>query len=358
MRNPMELTGRTIVVTGTGQGIGRAISELVLELGGNLVMVERNPETFAAVSAALAGERTLAIQGDVTDEAVCARIVDDAVARFGAVHGLVNNAGITRPAMIEKMTLPQWQAVIDVNLTACHLMQQAVGRHMIGRAKAGEATPGAIVNISSTAGKRGSIGQVNYSAAKAGLYGITMTAAREWARHGIRVNSVGFGTVETPMTGLRKWKVAARTAPIRPTSLNQTQVASSPGTSVVKAKARPSRGVQFTAQVSSASAGMVSAADPTSICKPTIISRLPPEVALRTLSVATASAATPSRHSITPVPSTPPDRRDPMMMAAPRKPAHNPATPSGRTFSRKTIQPSRATISGIVASKGMPLAVA
>jgi 3-oxoacyl-[acyl-carrier protein] reductase len=200
MRNPMELTGRTIVVTGTGQGIGRAISELVLELGGNLVMVERNPETLAAVSAALAGDRTLAIQGDVTDEVFCARVVDDAVARFGAVHGLVNNAGITRPAMIEKMTLPQWQAVIDVNLTACHLMQQAVGRHMIKRAKAGDATPGAIVNISSTAGKRGSIGQVNYSAAKAGLYGITMTAAREWARYGIRVNSVGFGTVETPMT--------------------------------------------------------------------------------------------------------------------------------------------------------------
>jgi len=200
MHNPMAMTGRTIVVTGTGQGIGRAISELVLDLGGNLVMVERNPETFAAVASALAGEHTLPLMGDVTDEVFCARIVEEAVQRFGAVHGLVNNAGITRPAMIEKMTLPQWQAVIDVNLTACHLMQQAVGRHMIARAKAGAQQPGAIVNISSTAGKRGSIGQVNYSAAKSGLYGITMTAALEWARYGIRVNSVGFGTVETPMT--------------------------------------------------------------------------------------------------------------------------------------------------------------
>ena len=69
MRNPMELTGRTVIVTGTGQGIGRAISELVLDLGGNLVMVERNPETFAQVSAALAADRPLAIHGDVTDEA-------------------------------------------------------------------------------------------------------------------------------------------------------------------------------------------------------------------------------------------------------------------------------------------------
>ena len=136
----------------------------------------------------------------MTDEVFCARVVDDAVAHFGAVHGLVNNAGITRPAMIEKMTVPQWQAVIDVNLTAVHLMQQAVGRHMISRARAGETSPGAIVNISSTAGKRGSIGQVNYAAAKAGVLGITMTGALEWARYGMRVNSVGFGTVETPMT--------------------------------------------------------------------------------------------------------------------------------------------------------------
>lgn len=200
MRNPMDLSGRTVVVTGAGQGIGKAISELVLDLGGNLVMVERNPETLRETAAALAGERTLAVQGDVSDEAFCARVVDDAAAKFGAVHGLVNNAGITRPAMIEKMTLPQWQAVIDVNLTGVHLMQQAVGRHMIARAKAGEQNPGAIVNISSTAGKRGSIGQVNYSAAKAGVFGITMTGAAEWARYGVRVNSVGFGTVETPMT--------------------------------------------------------------------------------------------------------------------------------------------------------------
>ena len=76
--------------------------------------------------------------------------------------------------MMEKMTLQQWSAVIEVNLTACYLMQQAVGRHMIARFKAGEKNPGAIVNISSTAGKRGSIGQVNYSAAKSGLFGVTM----------------------------------------------------------------------------------------------------------------------------------------------------------------------------------------
>ncbi len=200
MLNPMALTDRTIIVTGAGQGIGRAISQLVLDLGGNAVIVERNPDTLAESAKLFGAERCLAIQGDVSDEVFATSSVARAAERFGAVHGLVNNAGITRPAMIEKMSLLQWQEVINVNLTACHLMQQAVGRHMIARAKAGEKTPGAIVHISSTAGKRGSIGQVNYSAAKAALFGVTMTGAREWARHGIRVNSVGFGTVETPMT--------------------------------------------------------------------------------------------------------------------------------------------------------------
>jgi 3-oxoacyl-[acyl-carrier protein] reductase len=216
MQNPMDLTGRTIIVTGAGQGIGRAITELVLGLGGNAVMVERNPETLEKTAAELDHDRTLPVLGNVAEEGFGESCVAQAVARFGAVHGLVNNAGITRPAMFAKMTMQQWQAVIDVNLTGCYLMMQAVGRHMIDRAKEAMPQPvgttGAIVNISSTAGKRGSIGQVNYSAAKAGLFGMTMTGAREWARYGIRCNSVGFGTVVTPMTEvIRSEKFAAQT---------------------------------------------------------------------------------------------------------------------------------------------------
>ena len=216
MRNPMELTGRTVIVTGAGQGIGRAITELVLDLGGNAVLVERNPETLAATAATMDADRILAVQGNVAEEGFSKSCVAQAVSRFGAVHGLVNNAGITRPAMFAKMTMQQWQAVIDVNLTGCYLMMQAVGRHMIDRAKEAMPQPagttGGIVNISSTAGKRGSIGQVNYSAAKAGLFGMTMTGAREWARYGIRCNSVGFGTVVTPMTEtIRSEKFAEQT---------------------------------------------------------------------------------------------------------------------------------------------------
>ena len=216
MKNPMEMTGRTVIVTGAGQGVGKALSELFLDLGANVVLVERNPETLASTVAAMPQDRVLGVLGNVAEEGFGEDCVKQAVGKFGAVHGLVNTAGITRPAMFLKMTMQQWQAVIDVNLTGCYLMMQAVGRHMVDRAKSDMPQPagttGGIVNISSTAGKRGGIGQVNYSSAKAALFGMTMTGAKEWARYGIRVNSVGFGTVVTPMTEtIRSEKFAAGT---------------------------------------------------------------------------------------------------------------------------------------------------
>jgi 3-oxoacyl-[acyl-carrier protein] reductase len=196
----VSLAGRTIVVTGAGQGIGKAITELGLALGANVVAVDLNAETLQAALAPLPQDRVLAVVGSVVDPELATRAVADAVQRFGAVHGLVNNAGITRPAMIEKMTVKQWQDVIDVHLTGTFFWLQAVGRHMVERVKAGDKSGGAIVNISSDAGRKGSIGQVNYAAAKAGMLGITMTAAREWGKHNIRTNSICFGVVETPMT--------------------------------------------------------------------------------------------------------------------------------------------------------------
>lgn len=200
MQNLVTLEGRTIVVTGAGQGIGRAIAELVIELGGNVVALDLNPDTLQGAMAGLPAERVQQVVGSVTDAALAARAVDEAAGRFGGVHGLVNNAGITRPAMIEKMTPTQWQEVIDVHLTGTFYWLQAVGRHMVARARDGDRTGGAIVNISSDAGRKGSIGQINYAAAKAGMLGITMTAAREWGKYNIRTNSICFGVVETPMT--------------------------------------------------------------------------------------------------------------------------------------------------------------
>lgn len=199
-KNMVSLEGRTIVVTGAAQGIGKAITELAVELGSNVVAVDLNGTTLEAGLAVLPAERVMKVVGSVTNPELASKTIDDAISRFGAVDGLVNNAGIVRAAMIDKMSLHQWQEVINVHLTGAFLWLQAVGRHLVQRAKDGDQRGGAIVNISSDAGRKGSIGQINYAAAKAGLLGMTMTAAREWGKYNIRTNSICFGVVETPMT--------------------------------------------------------------------------------------------------------------------------------------------------------------
>ncbi len=196
----LSLQGKNIVVTGAAQGIGRALGELVLELGGTVTVVDLNAEGVQAFAAEHGNDRVLALAGSVADGGFAQSVVEQSVTRFGGVHGLVNNAGITRPAMIEKMTPEQWQQVVDVHLTGSFIFLQAVGRHMLARSRAGDKSGGSIVNISSDAGRRGTIGQINYGAAKAGVLGLTMCAAREWAKYNVRVNTVGFGVVETPMT--------------------------------------------------------------------------------------------------------------------------------------------------------------
>ncbi len=198
--NPMNLSGRNVMVTGAGQGIGLAIATLAHQLGANVTIVDSNGSALDALAATLGASRVAHYVGSVTDRSFVEDLVKDSAARFGGVHGLVNNAGITRTAMIDKMTADQWQQVIDVNLTGVFNCLQIVGLEMLGRARAGDTEPGAIVNISSDAGRKGTIGQINYGAAKAGVLGITMSAAREWGRYDIVVNSVCFGAVETPMT--------------------------------------------------------------------------------------------------------------------------------------------------------------
>lgn len=200
MHNPMTLEAKCVLVTGAGQGIGRAISEAILLLGGRVVAIDRNPDTLEDFRRDAASDRLTTIVGDVTDPKFVADAVESAHGITGRIDGLVNNAGITRPAMIHKMPMEAWNAVLGVNLTAPFLFLQAVGRKMLEQKKSGDGQPGAIVNISSDAGRRGTVGQINYGAAKAGLNGLTMSAAREWAAQGIRVNSVAFGVVETPMT--------------------------------------------------------------------------------------------------------------------------------------------------------------
>lgn len=194
-----SLTDRTYIVTGAAQGIGRAISLAIAGLGGRVAAVDVKEDEIAGL-AATSGGAIHAYCGDVSNPEFATHVVDDAAKSLGPIDGLVNNAGIVRAAMIEKMTMADWQRVIDINLTGCFNFMQAVGRAMIARRKAGDTFSGSIVNISSDAGRRGTVGQINYGAAKSGVLGLTMSGAREWSRWGIRVNSVCFGVVETPMT--------------------------------------------------------------------------------------------------------------------------------------------------------------
>jgi 3-oxoacyl-[acyl-carrier protein] reductase len=194
------LAGKCVIVTGASQGIGLAVSELVLALGGSLIAVARDRGRLEQLASRAPAERVLCVPGNVDDPSTATRVVASGIERFGAIDGLVNNAGIVRAALIEKMEHSAWQEVIDVNLSGCFYFLQAVGRHMVERAKAAGPVTGAIINVSSDAGRRGTIGQYNYGAAKSGVLGLTMCAAREWGRYGVRVNSVCFGVVETKMT--------------------------------------------------------------------------------------------------------------------------------------------------------------
>ncbi len=199
MDNPMSLESHVVLVTGAAQGIGRAVATRAAALGARVALVDINGDGVRDTAAALGSDHEVHV-GSVADPAFVQSTVDSVVERHGAINGLFNNAGIIRTAMINKMSIADWQAVIDVNLSGVFYVLQAVGRHMVERAEAEDPGARRIVNVSSIAGRRGTIGQINYGAAKSGVLGITMSAAREWARYGICVNSVCFGAVETPMT--------------------------------------------------------------------------------------------------------------------------------------------------------------
>jgi 3-oxoacyl-[acyl-carrier protein] reductase len=190
------LAGKIAIVTGGSRGIGLAIARWLAERGASVVVSGRDGDRLAAAVKDLEGVGS-AVSGVVADVARredADRLVDATRAQFGRVDILVNNAGITRDGLLLRMKDDDWDAVMDVNLRGAFLMTRAVAKAMV-RQRSG----GRIINVSSTAGAMGNAGQANYSAAKAGLIGLTKATARELAHWRILVNAVAPGLVDTDM---------------------------------------------------------------------------------------------------------------------------------------------------------------
>jgi 3-oxoacyl-[acyl-carrier protein] reductase len=200
----MRLQGKVAIVTGSGRGIGAGIALACANEGAKVVVCDLDAEPAKQVADEICatGGEAISSAMDVTDRDQVEAALASATETFGSVDILVNNAGLSVPAMIEKMTMEQWDQVTAVNMTGVFNCTQIVGRAFLARARDNKDAlcNGKIVNVTSVAGLRGSVGQVNYAAAKAGVLGITMSTAREWGRFGINVNCVAFGMVETRMT--------------------------------------------------------------------------------------------------------------------------------------------------------------
>jgi 3-oxoacyl-[acyl-carrier protein] reductase len=193
----IDLSGKSAIVTGASRGIGRAIAHRLAAQGADVAFSYRGNEAAAKEAAAeieALGRRGLAVQGDATDPAAAEALVKATVEAFGKVDILVNNAGITRDDLIMRMSLDDFRDVLETNLFGAFYMIKAVTRPML-RAKGGR-----IVNITSVSGQAGQTGQANYSAAKAGLIGLTKATARELASRSITCNAVAPGFVLTELT--------------------------------------------------------------------------------------------------------------------------------------------------------------
>ena len=191
----MQLKGRNAIVTGAARGIGAAVARAYAREGAGVAVVDRDADGAKSVAAEIVagGGRATAVACDVADRAAVGAMAAEATRALGAIDILVNNAGMIRPAMLHRMSAEDWDAVLSVHLGGSFHCLQAVVSGMMERRY------GRIVNVTSSAGVLGTIGQINYSAAKAGILGLTKSAAKELAKHGIVVNAIAPGAA-TPMT--------------------------------------------------------------------------------------------------------------------------------------------------------------
>jgi 3-oxoacyl-[acyl-carrier protein] reductase len=201
-----QLDGKVAIVTGSGRGIGREVALRLVRDGASVVVNDLDDEPAQETVALVEqlGGHAVACNGNVTAADFGERIVDAAVKRFGGVHVVVNNAGYTWDNVIQRMTDEQWYAIIDVHVTAPFRILRAFANYLRpaveDERKQGKRIVRKVVNISSTSGVNGNAGQVNYSAGKAAMVGVTKTLAKEWGRYDVTVNCVAFGYIQTRLT--------------------------------------------------------------------------------------------------------------------------------------------------------------
>lgn len=199
----MSLANKVAIVTGASRGIGRAIALKLASEGADLVVTATTLESArsTALEVESLGRKALPLSVDVSDSAAVTAMFSSAVEAFGKVDILVNNAGITKDGLLLRMKDADWDAVLDVNLKGAFNCIREAAKLMT------KARSGRIVNISSVVGEMGNAGQINYSASKAGMIGLTKSAARELAKRGVTVNAVTPGFIETDMTAVLSEKV-------------------------------------------------------------------------------------------------------------------------------------------------------
>jgi 3-oxoacyl-[acyl-carrier protein] reductase len=205
------LDGKIAILTGSGRGIGAAAARLFAEHGASVVVsdLDSNPAEETAGAIRSAGGKAIVVAGDVTDPAFPKQLIGATLDTYGGIDILVNNAGYTWDAVVQNMSDKQWYAMLDVHLTAPFRILREASTYLRETAKReialqGVANPRKIISVSSVSGVYGNAGQINYSAAKAGVVGIARTIAKEWGRFNVQSNAVCYGFIETRLTAAKE----------------------------------------------------------------------------------------------------------------------------------------------------------